>query len=148
MSFKECNVVLIVRPLAEVIEGSIEETVHNGKQPREVPLVEETADNQEQTYWHIESHFEDKGLYFVAHLCNGVKLFPNVKFPMCFFSLFGFPENNLLSEFDGIHIVEGKIDVGPYEREDIEGDADDSETKPFEHDGHKCSDNTGLYNRP
>lgn len=60
MGFEESHVVLVVRPFAEEVEGSIEEAVHDGKHPGEVSLVEKATNNQEQTDWHIEGHFEDE----------------------------------------------------------------------------------------
>lgn len=113
MSFKKCNIVFIIRPFSKIVEGSVKEAIHNCEHPRKVFLIEETANNQEKTNGHVKSHFEYKWLYSVAGFSYCIKFFLYIKFRHHFFCLFSFPNYNLLSQLDCIHVVKTQINVGP-----------------------------------
>ena len=72
MRLKEGYIILIIRPFSKEIEGSIKERIHDSKQPGEIPLLEEGEDDEKKTDWSVESHSEDKRLYLITNISDGI----------------------------------------------------------------------------
>jgi hypothetical protein len=110
------NVVLIVGPFSEVIEDSVEETVHDGQHPGEIDLVKEAEQDEKNADRSIERHSKDERLDLVAYVGDRVDFLPDVQFRNDLFCLLCLPNNNFLGQLGGISIVKAQVDEGPYKR--------------------------------
>lgn len=62
MLLKKRHVEVIIRPFPEVVKASIEEAIHNDQQHREVLLVKESDDDEQNIHRCIVDHLKDKRL--------------------------------------------------------------------------------------
>lgn len=112
MGFKESDIILVVGPLPEVVEGSIEKAVHDGDDPGEIGFFEEVDEDEEDIHWGIVDHFKDERLNLIADVSDGVYLLTYIQFRHRLFVLFCLPHNHFLCLPRYVHIVEDQVTVG------------------------------------
>ena len=106
MRFEEGDVVLIVRPFSEIVEGGIEEAVHEGHQPREVEVIKHRKNYESQVDRGIVDHLKDERLELVADIGDRVDLLADVELRHAVFVLFAFPDDDLHGFASHLHVVE------------------------------------------
>lgn len=106
MCFQKRNIVLIIGPFSEVIEGSIEETVHDSHDPGEIFLIEECDHDEEKVDWSIVDHLEDEGLDLVTYVRYRVDFLTHVQLRHTLLVFFCLPDDDLHCLASHIHVVE------------------------------------------
>ena len=111
------DIVLIIRPFSEIVEGGIEEAVHDGHDPREVNFIKKRYNYKKNVNWRVVNHLKDEGLDEVTQVGYGVDFFPDIQLGHALFVLFCFPDYYLHCLPGHIHIIEDEIAVGENQRE-------------------------------
>lgn len=128
--FEEGDVIAIVGPLAEIVESSVEETVHHYQQDGEVGFVEERNDDQEQIHRSVVDHFEDEALDLVANIGQNVDPLFHVSFGHELGTVLMLPGDDLHGLVSHVHVVENQVAVGEDQRQPRHDQVQPGETQP------------------